>query len=479
MRKILISFLLMAMIGFGGSQVFALETNLSGFFRFRGIADNFSASNNFIGTIKDNPQDEMLTDQRLRLKLTSGVNDYLSFTYYGEVDFQWGDSQYEGTPGRNNGGGIGGDTTNVESKNVYIDINVPETSFSTRLGLQGLDDHWDYSFFAADMAGAKFNYKLEKAGVTAGWFKLLEGDFGNTDDVTLWVLQADAAPSVNFKAGVDYYYFQNQGTPGYATFFGTTDIDDILNGGGSWSSTREDMDLHYLGAHSEYRLADVVLNGWAFANFGSVDNLQNNASLPGVTEDVDVQGYAASVKAGTNLGGLKTSFRVLFFSGDDDITDGEADFFVNPLATESFAFAEDGFMIFFPDAYWASVGQYGFAMVDAAWAGYGLWGATLNASYSPKQMEDLYFQGGLAYVSALEDQLAANDPRADRSGKGLGTEVFFRAGYKLVKNLDLSINGAYAWLGDFYDNQGGGTAFDTAGDPDNPYEAYFMANLSF
>ncbi len=477
MRRLSILFILFLAGTFLAAPALALDTKLSGFYRARGIVDNFVASDNFIGTLSDDAEDESLVDQRLRLKFDAMVNDYLSFTYYAEVDFQWGDNSYANA--RNDGGALGGDTVNLESKHVYIDVKVPETNVSARLGLQGLDDHWDWTFVTADMAGAKFNLQYDAATITAGWFKLLEGDFNDADDVNLWALQVETSVSPNLKGGVDYYYYQNSGNTGYGTYFSTADMADI-QGDASWSSNREDMDLHYLGLHGEYRMREVVLKGWALGNFGTVDNIMNDTTT-GLTDNIDVEGWGGTVQATTNLGGVTAGLRGLFFSGDDDLTDGDAGFFVNPLATETFSFATDGFMIFFPDVYWTSVGQYGFAMVDAAWAGYGLWGGTLNASYTPAGLDKVNIKGGIAYVASLEDKLATGDPRSDRNGTSLGTEAFLRASYTVGENLVLSANGAYAWLGDFYDDQGGGTAANdpSAADPDNPYEVYVMADLHF
>jgi hypothetical protein len=115
-------------------------------------------------------------------------------------------------------------------------------------------------------------------------------------------------------------------------------------------------------------------------------------------------------------------------------------------------------------------------MVDAAWAGYGLVSGNVTASYKPTAKS--YINSGLGYFASLEDTV--QDDRTDRNGTSLGTEVFVRVGYKFADNLDLSLNGAYAWLGDFYDNNGGGTnANVAASDIDNPFEAYVKATLSF
>lgn len=456
----------------------ALETKLSGFINLRGISDNFSATNNYIGTFADGAATESAIDQRLRLKLDAIVNEYLGFTYYTEVDMQWGDEQYS-NDGRNDGGGIGGDTTNLESKNLYMDIKIPDSNSAFRLGLQGMADNYDYSFFAADMAGVKYTGNLGPADITAGWFKLGEGDFDVTDDVNLWLLQAGFNPSENLELGTDYYYYQNSGSTDYATFFGTADIADVV-GAGTWTANREEMDLHYLGGHGKYKMEQTTLTSWVNVNIGTVEQINNDLAAPAATADLDVQGYSGKLNVNHKTGSFEFNLGGTYFSGDDDITDGDATFIVNPLATESFAFANDGFMIFTPDVEWNSVGQYGFAMVDAAWAGYGLTSVVLNGKYTPESMDNLTIFSGVGYFASLEDKLAINDPRTDRSGTQLGTEVFLRINYKFANNLDIALAGAYAFLGDFYDNNGGGTAANSvASDIDNPWEVYLKTTLVF
>ena len=430
------------------APAFALETKISGFYQFMAAVDNFEATNNYVGTLKDNAESEKLVDQRLRIKLDGKVNESLSFVYYGEVDFQWGDNSY--ATARNDGGAIGGDTVNFETKNAYIDVKFEE-DVTARFGLQGFYDRQDQVFFAADMAGAKIGFNAGSVGMTAGMFNLIEGDFDSSDNVYLWALQADFPSQGDFKLGADYYFFQNRGPAGYANFIGTIDIDEVLfNAGPNPTSNRGDMDLHYLGVQGNLKVSDATsVNGWLLYNTGTVDF--------DPTTEIDVAGYAASVRGKFKLGGADAAARVFFFSGDDDLTDGDADFMVNPLATESYAFGDDGFMIFFQDANWANVGQYGFALMDAAYAGYGLFGGNFTLSMAPA--EKVSFNCGLGYFASLEDSVV--DARTDRDGTVLGTELFVRAGYTFENNLNLSLNGAYAALGDFYDTAGGGTAVAT------------------
>ncbi|GAB4272575.1 MAG: membrane protein [Deferrisomatales bacterium] len=461
-----------AVVAMGATTASAKHFDLGGFFQVRGIADNFDARNNFIGTLDKDTEDEMFTDQRLRLRLETSLDEWLSFVYYGEIDFQWGDSSYEGTPGRNNGGAIGSDTTNFETKHAYIHIKGgEEIPADFTIGMQGWWDNWDWVFFATDMAGVKVETGFDSVSLTGGLFVVQEGAFQSNDDVRLLGLQASYVPMETLALGADYYYFASQGNGGYGDFFGTVDIAEVL---GSSPVNTGHKQLHYAGLWAKYVLPVGILKGWAFYNGGSVDDVQEGVG------NVDVSGFAGNLLAQVQTGGLTAAVRGFLFSGDDDLTDGDATFVVNPVATESFAFGDDGFMIFLPDPYWTSAGQYGFAMTDAAYAGYGLWGASLRGSYVPPTLPTARVQAGVGYFASLEDDLAAGDPRGDRNGTGLGTEVFLRAGVTVRKRLDLSINGAYAWLGDFYDNRGGGTAARTGTQtPDDPWEVYLMARLRF
>ncbi len=473
MKRTIIGALCLALLCAMTAPAFALETKLSGFYSLTAVSDNFAATKNYIGTLTDNNKSEVVFDQRLRMKLNTKINESLSFTYYAEVDMQFGDSQYSN--GRNDGGALGGDNANLESKHAFVDIKLPDTNHAFRFGLQGFADNYDYAFFGADMAGAKFNTTVANTDLTLAYFKLDSGDFSKSDDLNMLAVQTKLKPSDSLALGADYYYLQNQGNgSAYGSFFGTTDIDAVQafnTSSASWSGQRTEMDLHYLGGHAEYKIDNIVISGWVNANVGSAD-------LNGALGKLDVAGYAGTLKASTDLNGLKLNMRGTFFSSDDDLTDGDADFVINPLATESFAFATDGFMIMTPDINWNSIGQYGFAMVDSAWAGYGLAAINLTASYKPTANTNIH--GGIGYFASLEDKLAALDPRTDRAGTTLGTEIFLRASYNMLENLDLSINGAYATLGDFYDNNGGGTDINVAtSDIDDPYEVYAQLTVSF
>ncbi|GAB6063118.1 hypothetical protein [Deferrisoma palaeochoriense] len=428
---------------------FAKDHSINGYYRARFITANLSK--------KDDADPDRLVDQRFRAKWTMGLNEYVSLTYFGEVDMQYGDASY--STSRNLGGGWGGDSVNLETKNLYLDVKIPDTPVSARLGLQGFGDNWDAVLTASDMAGLKLGGDFGMVKVTAGWFKLQEGllregaaaptakstpavgGVSAEDDIDLWALQLGFKPMDNLSVGVDGYYFNaNAGGFGFPN----------------------SADVYYVGANAAYKADMFDVKGWFAYNFGTVKDGAGS-------DDLDISGFAASAKVNFSVAGAKLGLRGIFFSSDDDAGDSDAENFVSPNTAEQFSFYSDNLLIFVNDAYWNSYGQFGYAMTDAAYAGWGLWGVTLSGSYVPPMMKQVYVKGGLGYFAALEDDRKTEE----REGKSLGTEVALRVGYKLAEVVDLSLNGAYAFLGDFYDKS------DAGKDPDDLYELYAMVNVSY
>ena len=119
----------------------AFENEFHGLFRVRGIIDNFNDGGG--GAVKpsiSSPTSNYI-EQRARLMYIAKANDDLKLVTHFEIDSRWGDNSYgSNNTWRNNGGGIGADQTNLETKNVYLDFNIPSTPLNVKLGIQGFDD---------------------------------------------------------------------------------------------------------------------------------------------------------------------------------------------------------------------------------------------------------------------------------------------------------------------------------------------------
>ena len=67
-----------------------------------------------------------------------------------------------------------------------------------------------------------------------------------------------------------------------------------------------------------------------------------------------------------------------------------------------------------------------------------------------------------------------------REGETLGYEVAARVGKVFAQKVDVSLRGAYAVFGDFYDNTVRNDAGQGAtGDPDDVYKVALMVNVPF
>ncbi len=464
---------------------FAKDHKISGFYRVKFMMYDMAAGKDL--------DPATFIDQRFRAKWTMGLNEYVSVTYFGEIDFTYGDYSYampklkydvnndgedEGwkTSTRNAGGALGGDTVNLETKNLYLDVKIPDTPVSARIGLQGYADHFDFILFAADMAGVKISGKFNGVSANVGYFKWQEGVLQDDDDITLTAVQLAASPVDNLKIGADIYWLNLQDPWNGNNVALTADrrfqIDGYTPRG----------DVYYLGVSGSYKLPMVSLSGWFLYETGTF----NSATASG--DDVDLSAFAASIKAKAKLAGVNVGAQFIYASSDDDSGDTDINYIWTPAQfADAFPLGKAGLMILLPDLYTtsyplkattpnlAALGSVnGLAADYGLYGGYGLWGIVLTGAYTPPAMKKMYVKGAFGYLAALEDDRTPNTARSDREGKNYGTELAVRVGYKVAEFVDVSLNGAYAWLGDFFDK-----TVNNNDDPDGQYLTYVMVNVPF
>lgn len=497
----------------------ATTITADGWLRDRGIMANLTKG-------KDQDPD-LLVDQRFRLRFTFSPTEYIKVVYFGEIDLQWGDASY--ATARNQGGGLGGDTVNFETKNLYAEVKFPNTPLTVTAGLQGLGDNWDGSFIGMDGTALKFNIKSGISTVDVYWSKFYEGnrlnpqtnktstdgDDGSNaglgssradDDADLYAANIQLKPTDRFKVGADLYYYRNQGSFAGANlneWWASKVWVDGSNlttgtGGGSQFISVEDTSLYYVGLNAAYTLPFLSVSGWGSYNFGTLklNRWDRTAPTPPATavtaatrtgeEDVKVRGVAASAKVQTTFAGATIGLRGIYYSaaGTDP---GKSSAQLVPWGPgEPLPFAGEGLILMLGDALVCTYGAPpAMAMQDAAWAGFGLVGGVLSTSYVPPADPNFYVKASGGMFRSRSSSVFGND----RKGKILGTEVAARLGYKFMGSVDVSVNAATAWLGDFYDETVSvtpGATKGTAGtyghgkdDPDRPYIAYLAMNVPF
>lgn len=483
------------------------DSKVSGYFRTQFMADNIGsqyyknvASNGAVDgsdMISANRRTNTQIDNRFRLMYQNNLNEYVNFVYFGEVDTKWGQAS-KGSIGA--GGANNADGVNVETKNVFVDFKVPDSIISARVGIQGIGVGPDGIVIGDDMSAAKVNLKLSPmADVTAIYSKFQEGSTAVWDDSDFYAAVVSIKPSDALKFNFDLAYLDqntlsSQLSPvetelynrayndtyasDYAAALATqtakytargysgTALTDAAKADAlaSVKSTVDkafaamDAEIYVLGLGGQAKLGMATLDGYVAYSGGTV-------SAPGET-DLDLGGMMGTIKATTKIGTLgDAGLRATYYTADKDSDDDDYKGFIGDISGGAYEFPAENLSIFFVDAYYNNTNGGRRALVDAAYAGNGL--LAINGTANLNFSKSCYGKFGAGYFMALEENSSSH------SDKDLGIEVAARVGTKVAEKVDISLGGAYAFLGDFYKSVGSST------DPDDVYKVNFMINVPY
>lgn len=352
-----------------------------------------------------------------------------------EIDSRWGDSSYD--TGRNKGGGIGADTTNLETKNVYLDFNIPATAVNAKVGIQPWIDSYGGIFVNADIAGALVSAKYAGFNNSLGWFRFDEqqGSLPGKASRDLLVLDSKYNLTKDIKVGGSYYLL-------------TTDY-----------AGQDNDRTHMVGLNGEIKLDPATINLFGMYQFGDTP----------FSRSADLSAYAAGATAKGKLGIGTLKVAALYTSGDQNnngTRDGNNAFqainsFVagdtTKTSSESNFYAAD-MQILLRNKYNVNNDRSIVQNLNNNNEGFIGGFVGYDANITPK-----FFTNVNAGFAA-----AAN---TDNDDSYLGTEVNAEVGYKLFDNMTASVQGAYFFLGDYFD--------DLGNDLDDPYQARVMLNYAF
>lgn len=383
-------------------------------------ANKTANSNNFV-------------DQRLRMKVSDILNDNITVVWYGEVDAPFGAKSSKLSAG--NGGKLSADGNMIETKNMYVDFKVPNSSWSVRTGIQGFGwDHYENFGVADDMTGISTRGNVGPIAITAAWMVFDAGQFSKSDAVNLYSLNGEMKVNDQLKFGLTLAEVSN-------------DSSSTVNG------TAALTDDYYYGAYADFTMANL---GFA----GSVLFLSSNGQDSSAT---DGDAFMLNLYATAKLGSAgKIRVHGVYIPADDSTT-GTDRFGVS---SSQYEFGNDNLMIFGTDAYYNNGSQGGLAAFNGAYAGYGLLGLMVSGDY--KLPAASYLKYGAGYFMAADDSPSNRTPANDSA---MGAEVDVHVGKKFAEKYDLSVRGAYGLLGDFY--KVGGQS------PDDLYKVVAMLNVSF
>jgi hypothetical protein len=392
-------------------------------------------------------------EQRARLQYIAKANADLKLVTHFEIDYTyWGNSSY--AVGRNQGGAIGADSVNFETKSIYLDAN-PCKNLNMKLGMMPNNDAFKGVMFDSDMAGLLLSSSYGNFSPSIGAFRLADGGLFSSDNVIghktsdLVMLDGKFAVTKDFKFGGAYYLFRDNSnvTSGFRTTF-------------------QDIKMNALGANAEFTTGPLTLNGFAIFETGTVNNSYTN-------------GFAGNLGAKLKVGPGTARTEFLFTSGDNNPTDGhgsafyavtgqlnaEHGYYDNEmviLGRDKNAYTTDNAIIFSSNN--KNQGQIG-----------GYIGFDLPINDKLKTA----FNAGFAAVAKENN----NKPEVYANGikqigkrnasNYLGSEVNAEATYQLMEGLSTSVRAAYVVLGGYYDNVA------SNGTPENPYDAKLIFKYTF
>jgi len=421
------------------------DVSLNGYFRTQMQADNVD------GRATKDAQSSAAVDQRIRMKVTNQLNDDVKVVYYGEVDTVWGkaskagsvtlDETVAGIDFNNDGdtldtavsgadagigvnavgggGKVGADGVNVETKNAYVQFNVPNTPLSASVGVQGFGLGYEGIVIAQDAAGVKANMAVsDTVGLGFMYAKFDEGSFSAADDEDFYAAQAKFKLAEGAKLAA-HLMFMN------------------LNG--------SDEDVTGAGVRYDGMFGDVGFNAWGV--YHDVEDITPGGG--------NTTGFGASAQAVFGPGAV----RLTYFTGDDGGPGPDSDEFVYDIGNGAFGFYKENLQIMFYDIYYNNLGSTGVALENSA----GL--IAINGKYD-MMMGDMYLKLGAGYFMTAEDVNVGGGATDDV----LGAEISARLGKKIAEKVDVSLNCAYAMVGD---------ALTASTVNDDVWKANFMINVPF
>jgi hypothetical protein len=450
------------------------DTSVNGFVWSKGWLSNYA--NNGAGYIqpgKDSPSNAYV-EERARFLIKTG-NENVKAVYYGEFDMQFGDSAY--TTGRNMGGGLEADTTNLETKNLYVWFKVPDTSVDFTVGVQNvLDSYAGVLIGYADMAGVFANFKLEPVTVRLGWAKFWENQIHEADDIDFFIAEAKFSPTKDVKIGANLYFLNDMGggakgptsatTGGIAGLYGRGAAGTVNPAEFAGVAALRKVRVWIPGVDFSANVGPAKLSGFAFYEFGEAEGTDNN---------VDISGYVVDLRADANLGPGKAFLEAIYVSGDDNKTDKDYEGVItgsNYNLAGSF-YARTGMMILLPSADDINT-SYGLTY-DPANGGAGMF--HVAGGFSMKFMDKLSGAANVGYIQAAKSR--ARDQGSVYNfakEKAMGTEINAGVSYNITKGLDFGLRAGYAWLGSAYDTNAAGTATQ---DNDNLWVSFASLKYGF
>jgi hypothetical protein len=430
---------------------YAAELKINGLNHIRAISsDNYNGDD-------DTDDNFNYVTQRFRLYFTAIASENLRLVYRNEIDFEWGDDAK--TEGRNKGGGVSGDTVNLETKNVFVQFLVPDSPVQATLGLQPVTLHEGW-FFSNDVSAARFDLNFDPLTILAYWAGIagLDNDDPASSNDVWQIVVSTAYKAENMDARLSFGYERGPKEGAGKAFESNIDYD---------ASQTDDNNFYLLMGELNMSFDRVSIGIIAGMNFGEADG----SGVPS-QGNRDYQGYMVQANVDFPLDLATLSLQFIYASGDKE---GKFDKDFRGMAGESVSWGPE----ILTNAYFYKEGALlnqigGNAFTSGDETPNNLWSIGVGADYKPTDTTTLFFD--VYYIAMVKKRTVAGS-REDK----IGVEVDGRLAQKIYDNLTLNVVGAYLFAEDGYgvydrDDPVGNPAPDSG---DNAYQVGIGFDYTF
>jgi len=468
MKKSLIVLGAAAMVAAAAVPALAFENEFHGMYRSFGYLSNaYSGGGTFNENKRSASQNSNYIEQRARIQYIAKASDDLKLVTHFELDSLFGgknDAKYRFST---DAGVLDADGISIETKNVYLDFNVA-APLNVKLGIQPFSDNYQGVFGNFDGAGVVATGKFGILTPSLGWFRTNQDNVAAAAGTTnggniaypigkkstdFTTVDIKAALNKDITVGGSYYLLTKDSAKG---------ILDANGAAPAGSGIPAAQLVHTLGLNAAAKVGPAALNAFAAYQFGEFNDTR------------DLSAYSAGVVAKVKAGPGNVNFSTLYLSGEK-----------NTAGTDNYKG-------------WQQIASSG---TTSYFSASNMWllirnGATINTSTAigtndlTKGGRGLFgvFAGydgtaGKVFYAANAGYAQVAEKRGTEKGD-IGTELNATVGYKLYDALSVSLNGAYAMLGDGAKNavaDGGlgfyaGPAKTTAV---NPYATFVRVDYAF
>jgi hypothetical protein len=439
----------------------ALENEFHGMYRVFLSETNFNNGYPPGAGLRKDAASGFVVDQRARIMYIAKANDDLKLVTHFELDTRFGGTApangYKGIPGGSDAGQLDADSISLETKNVYLDFNIPNTGVNMKVGVQPWADSYQWIFAMADMAGVYATKKFDPLTVSLGWFRFADQGTNGANAVALAtttqvgkltsdmiVVDGKFAVNKDITVGASYYNVQRD-NPG------------IANG------TAEFELLHMVGLNASVKAGPAVINPFFAYQFG-------DANPTGAAKN-DISAFLAGLTSKTKVGPGTVNLSGFYTSGDKDGISKNKDFKILGAGTDYFGAANMWLLLRHP----IGISTQTVLDVDNSARDRGLMG--VFAGYEGTAGK-VFYAANVGYMKTAEQRTNA---AGIKEANSIGTEINAQIGYKMFDSMSASLNAAYLLLGDGLESATPGKRIANLGaaNADDPYLINVCLNYAF